>query len=249
MKKLLPLFLAVFFVIFSCKEKETKKLNIAVAANMQFAMKDLIKKFTEISGIQCETNVGSSGKLTAQIQQNAPVDIFISADMKYPEELYKAGFTIKKPEIYAYGKLVMWSINKDVKPSFDILTTDKIKHIAVANPKLAPYGKATVEVLEKMKLYDVIKNKLVFGESISQTNQFIISRAAEIGFTAKSVVLSPEMKGKGSWIDVNESDYSPIAQGVVVIKHKNAENADAQKFYDFLFSPDANKIMVNYGYK
>lgn len=226
-----------------------EKLQIAVAANMQFAMKDLTKKFTEQSGIECETVISSSGKLTAQIKQNAPYDVFVAADMKYPTELFKEGFTTAKPEVYANGKLVLWTMSDGVQPSVEVLKTEPIKHISIANPKLAPYGKATVEVLEHFGIYKDVKDKLVFGESISQANQFIISNAADIGFTAKSVVLSPELKGKGKWIDLDENLYSPIAQGMVIIKRDGAENKNAQQFYDFLFSVDAKKILQQYGYQ
>lgn len=249
MKKKVPFFIFCCLIILTCNDNRNKKLNIAVAANMQFAMKDLTKKFTNITAIQCETTISSSGKLTAQIKQNAMYDVFVAADMKYPTELFNSGFTTKKPEIYANGKLVMWTMVDGLKPSFEILKNEKIKHISIANPKTAPYGRATVEVLEQHHLYNSIKNKLVYGESISQANQFIISEAAEIGFTAKSVVLSPEMKGKGTWIDIDEKDYSPIAQGAIIIKHGKLENQEAKKFYQFLFSPEAKKILRNYGYK
>lgn len=249
MKKLFPLIILSFLIFFSCKEKEHKSLNIAVAANMQFAMKELTKKFTEQTGISCETIISSSGKLTAQIKEKADFDVFVAADMKFPTELYTSGFSTEKPKTYAYGKLVLWSMIDGLDPSLKLLEDKSVQHIAIANPKLAPYGEAAKEVLEKYKIYTTLENKLVYGESISQTNQFITSKAAELGFTAKSVVLSPEMKGKGKWIDIDEADYSPIAQGVIIIKHGETVNEDAKKFYDFLFSPEAKKILENYGYK
>ncbi|WP_312078521.1 molybdate ABC transporter substrate-binding protein [Chryseobacterium sp.] len=249
MKKHIYLFIFCCLIALSCKEKQPEKLHIAVAANMQFAMKDLTKKFTEQSGIECETVISSSGKLTAQIKQNAPYDVFVAADMKYPTELFNAGFTTAKPKVYAHGKLVLWTMNNGVQPSVEVLKTEQIKHISIANPKLAPYGKATVEVLEHFGMYEDVKDKLVYGESISQANQFIISNAAQIGFTAKSVVLSPELKGKGKWIDLDENLYSPIAQGMVILKRDGAENKNAQQFYDFLFSVDAKKILQQYGYQ
>lgn len=249
MKKHIYLFIFCCLTALSCKEKQPEKLQIAVAANMQFAMKDLKKKFTEQSGIECETVISSSGKLTAQIKQNAPYDIFVAADMKYPIELFNAGFTTAKPKVYAHGKLVIWTMKDGIQPSVEILKTESIKHISIANPKIAPYGKATVEVLEHFGMYEDVKDKLVYGESISQANQFIISNAAEIGFTAKSVVLSPELKGEGKWIDLDEKFYSPIAQGVVIVKREGEANKNAQQFYDFLFSEDAKRILQQYGYQ
>jgi len=221
---------------------------IATAANMQFVMRELTESFTEETKIQCEIIVGSSGKLTAQIKQGAPFDLFVSANMKYPEDLYESGFTIEKPTIYAYGRLVLWTMSSSVNLSLDFLTSDNVKHIAVANPRIAPYGIPAIEVLKNEGIYDKIKDKLVFGESISQTNQFITSEVAEVGFTAKSVVLSPNMKKNNNWIEMNNESHRPIAQGVVILKNRNNHREDAQKFYNFLLSQNAGKILNKFGY-
>lgn len=224
-----------------------QKLRIAVAANMQFTMQEISKAFTDETGVPCDLVISSSGKLTAQIQEGAPFDVFVSADMKYPSELYNTGFTLDSPKIYAYGKLVMWTMTGTAKPSLNSLKDPAIHHIAIADPKTAPYGKAAVAVLQRAGLYETIKDKLVYGESIAQTNQFIISKASEIGFTAKSVVLSPEMKGKGQWIELDETTYPAIAQGIVALKKSSQQN-DSKKFYTFLFSADAQKILLKFGY-
>ncbi|WP_074406742.1 MULTISPECIES: molybdate ABC transporter substrate-binding protein [Aquimarina] len=244
MKK--TIFILLIFLITACQQKSERKLTIAVAANMQFAMKELSRTFTDQTGIACDLIISSSGKLTAQIKEGAPFDVFVSADMKYPKELFDTGFTIKTPKIYGYGKLVMWSMIDTIDPSLETLKSSKIHHIAIANPKMAPYGLATIEILKRHNLYEDIKDKLVYGESVLQTNQFIISKSAEIGFTSKSVVLSPEMSNKGNWIDLKDTDYSAIAQGVVTLNQKNQE--DAEKFYNFLSSADARKILENFGY-
>lgn len=248
MKKIAFVIFAISMMITSCSEKQSDKLNIAVSANMQFAMKELSKTFTTETGINCDLIISSSGKLTAQIIEGAPFDVFVSADIKYPTELFIAGFSTQEPEIYAYGKLVMLSMIEGVIPSLDALKDSTIKHIALPNPKMAPYGIAALEVLEKYTIYEKLKDKFVYGESISQTNQFILSKSAEIGFTAKSVVLSPNMKGKGSWIEMNEADYTPIKQGVVVINHQKNKQQDADKFYSFLFSNKGKEILENFGY-
>lgn len=242
------LFILCSILLFACNEKQNETLKIAVAANMQFAMKELSQSFTSETGIKTDLIVGSSGQLTAQVKSGAPYDVFVSADMKYPEGLFAAGYAIAKPGVYAYGKLVLWSTANGLRPSIDLLNKDAIHHIALANPKIAPYGVAAIEVLNHYKIFDEVKDKLVYGESISQTNQFIISKSADVGFTAKSIVLSPEMKGKGSWTEVNESDYSPIAQGVIMLKHDNGSMANAEKFYHFLFSDAAKDILVKFGY-
>ena len=198
MKKMI--FSLAFSVMFLVASAATPipKITIAVAANMQFAMRALTHAFEKQNGITCDLIISSSGKLTAQIKAGAPYDLFVSADMKYPEDLYKSGFALEEPKIYAYGKLVLWSMDQEVKPSLAVLKTQAIKHIACANPKTAPYGVAAVEALKHYGLYNQVKSKLVYGESIAQTKQFIISESAELSFTAKSVVLSPDLKGSGT---------------------------------------------------
>ena len=248
MKKLsLLLFIGILFFT-SCYKTEEAKLNIAVAANMQFAMKEIIKEFKEQTGVDCQMMTSSSGKLTAQIKEGAPYHVFVSANMKYPQDLFDAGFTTSKPEIYAYGKLVLWSMKEAVLPSIELLQKEQINHIALANPKMAPYGMAAKEVLENLGLYKSLKDKLVFGESVAQCNQFIISKSAEMGFTAKSIVLSEHGKGQGHWIDIDDSLYSPIAQGAVIIKQREMQ-AEAKAFYEFLFSQRASSLMEKFGYK
>lgn len=244
MKK--AIFILLIYLIAACQQKQEKKLNIAVAANMQFAMKELSRTFTNQTGISCDLIISSSGKLTAQIKEGAPFDVFVSADMKYPRELFDTGFATKAPKIYGYGKLVMWSMIDTINPSLDILKNSKIRHIAMANPKMAPYGLATIKILKRHNIYENIKDKLVYGESILQTNQFIISKSAEIGFTSKSVVLSSEMSNKGNWIDLEDADYTAIAQGVVILNQKNQE--DAEQFYVFLTSAKARRILEDFGY-
>lgn len=226
-----------------------QQLRVAVAANAQFVSQKLKEEFKKEAGIDADLTVSSSGKLTAQIEQGAPFDVFMSADMKYPQELADKGRTIDKPVIYAYGTLVMWSLQKrDLSKGLNTVLSSDINKIAVANPKLAPYGEAAIAALGWHNLLEKAEPKIVYGESIAQVNQYLLTGAADIAFTAKSVVLDTAMSGKGSWVEVNKSLYSPIAQGVVVIK--NSANADAaKKFYRFLFSKKAKAIFVKYGYR
>ena len=237
-------------LVFACNSatKESSKVTIAASANMQYALGPITEKFTEKTGIPCQLIIASSGKHTAQIMEGAPFDVFISADMKYPSDLYKKGFATAPPEIYASGKLVLWTMVDGLPVSIENLNDISINHIALANPKTAPYGQAAIEVLKKYELLDSLKNKLVYGESIGQTNQFIYSKSAEIGFTAQSVVLAPEMKGKGKWLLVSDTDYKPIAQGAVVIKQSEGNKQQVNKFYNFLFSNEAKIILKDFGY-
>lgn len=247
--KSILLLITIPLLLLSCKKKKSKdKIVIATAANMQFVMKEMVKDFEQQTNIQCDIIVGSSGKLTAQIKEGAPYDILVAANMKYPQEIYTSGLSHAKPKVYAYGKLALWSVNKHIKPSLNLLKDTTIKHIALANPETAPYGFAALEVLKNEHIYNDIQNKLVFGESISQTNQFITLQSAEIGFTAMSVVLSPQLKNTGNWVEIDLKNYSPIEQGIVVIKQKDKINPLALKFYDYLFSAKSKEILRQYGY-
>ena len=243
-------FLGILIVLFalSCQRDTTKKLTIATSANLQFAMKELVDNFTEISSIPCEIVVGSSGKLTAQISAGAPYDVFVSANMLYPTRLFENELTTAPPKIYAQGKLVLWTMQEQIELTLDNLENEKIKHIALANPKTAPYGKAAVEYLLITDLFGKIESKIVYGESIAQVNQFVNSQVVDMGFTAKSVVLSPQMKGKGSWMEIPEELYTPIAQGIVLLKNEAGKETQAQQFSDFLFSAQGEKILEDFGY-
>lgn len=228
--------------------REGDSLAIAVAANMQFAMDELVQAFTEETGIECKITISSSGKLTAQIKQGAPFDVFVSANMKYPNVIYESGLAEIPPKVYAHGKLVLWSMKDGIEPSPDILPLDEIRHIAMANPEIAPYGEAALDVIKDLTLFEKISSKLVYGESIAQTNQFIITESAEIGFTAMSVVMSPQLKNKGKWVEIQSTLHRPIEQGVLVIKREGQSGSQGRKFYDFLSSDRARKILESYGY-
>jgi len=248
MKKFSLIFCILLLTISSFAQN---KLTVAAASNVQYVLNELAKDFESSTGIKTDIILNSSGKLTAQIKQGAPYDVFVSADIKYPEELYKSGFAIDAPKVYANGLLVLWTTHTSIKPRNDlkVLTSDAVKKIAIANPRTAPYGQASVEAMNFYKVYDKVKDKLVYGESISQTNQYIISGSADIGFTAKSIVLAEEMKEKGKWVDIDRKSYKPIAQGAVILKHGNETNHDtSKKFYDYLYSEKAKTILKKYGY-
>lgn len=225
-------------------------LTVAVAANVKFAFTDLQQAFTRETGIPVRAAFGSSGKLTAQIERGAPFDVFLSANMKYPKALYDHKLAMSEPTIYANGVLVLWTVKPlDLARGMQVLSDPAVKKIALANPKLAPYGREAVNALDHAKLRDKVSAKLVYGESISQTSQYIDSGAVDVGFTAKSIVLAPTVKGKGHWVEVPRNSYQPIAQGVVILKHGADTHAKAaQRFVKFLASPAARAIFRKYGY-
>ncbi len=225
-----------------------QKLRVAVAANAQFVAKTLADEFKKETHAEAELIVGASGKLTTQMEQGAPFDVFLSADMKYPQELYNKGFATAKPREYAYGKLVIWTTkNIDLSKGLYSLTNPETGKIAVANPQVAPYGEAAIEALNKLTLYTRLQPDIIYGESIAQVNQYLLSGAAGAALTAKSVVLDPAQAGKGRWAEVQGKLYKPIAQGAVLLK-ASAANKAAQQFYKFIFSSKARQIFKKYGY-
>ena len=240
--------LALVFQLLTSCQPSGDSLVVATAANTQFALEEIARKFEAQSGYAVNLVISSSGKHTAQIIAGAPYDLFISADMKYPEKLSRDGLTQAPPRVYAYGKLVLWSMDTINLESLDILMNPSLQHIAIPNPETAPYGLAAREALEKLNIWQELEPKYVFGESVAQTNQYIISGAAAMGFTASSIVLAPANQAKGSWLRVADSLYSPIAQGAVILK-SSPKPAAAEKFYQYLFSEEAAKILVDFGYE
>lgn len=250
MNILKPIILSLLLLLAQPVIAAESSLTVAVAANVKYAFDDLAAEFTKETGITVKSVFSSSGKLTAQVQSGAPYDVFLSADMKYPEALYKNGQAASVPKVYAYGTLVLWSA-KDVDLSKGVagIADDTIRKVAIANPKLAPYGREAIKVLDYYKVRANVEPKLVYGESISQVNQYIDSKSVDVGFTAKSVVVSPELQSKGKWVEVPAESYAPIAQGVVMLRHGLANNGDAtRKFYGFILSDKARAIFVKYGY-
>lgn len=249
MKRILTSFAAL--LLFLSLPSMAGTLTVAVAANVQYAFDDLAMAFKKSTGHDIKPVYNSSGKFAAQIMNGAPFDVFLSADMEYPEKLHKEGSAAAPPKVYAYGTLVLWTMTDlDLNKWQDTLASAAVKKIAIANPKTAPYGRETMRMLAHFKLDGVLQSKLVFGESISQTNQYIHSRSVDAGFTAKSVVLAPEMKGQGKWIELPADAYQPIAQGIVVLKHGTQHNPRlAQQFHDFILSPVARTILERHGYR
>ncbi len=227
------------------------EINIAVAANVSYAIDELK---TEFSKTHPDTKVivilGSSGKLTAQIKNGAPYGLFMSANMKYPQALFDEQIAITEPVVYAEGALAYFSVRKqDFSLGMDLLREDKIKKIAVANPKTAPYGIAAAEALKNAKVYDSIKSKFVYGESISQTVSYAVT-AAEIGIIAKSSLYSSKMRQyreNVNWVSVDPTLYTPIEQGIVLLKY-SSDNSEYRAFYDFILSDRAKVIFKKYGY-
>lgn len=226
-------------------------INIAVAANVSYAMDTLLDEFHKNNpDTEVKVTLGSSGKLTAQIKNGAPYTLFMAANMKYPEALYKDKIATTVPHIYAKGALAYLSNKKrDFSEGIKLLESPSISKIAVANPQTAPYGKAAIEAMKKAGVYENIESKFVYAESISQTVSYAVT-AADIGLIAKSSLYSPKMsqyKENINWADVDASLYKPINQGIVILKNGD-NNSEVQAFYDFMLSAKAKEILVDFGY-
>jgi molybdate transport system substrate-binding protein len=226
-----------------------QRLKVAVAANLQSVIKVLGRDFKEKTGITIEPIVGSSGNLATQVRNGAPFDVFLSADMTFPQTLFKDGFSAKAPVVYAQGSLIICSSQDIGFENWErILLTERIKKIAIANPAIAPYGKAANEALKQKGVLENVQAKIVTGESISQVNTYITTGATDVGFTTQALVKDPANKIKLYWVVIDPKLYSPIEQGMVLLKHAES-NAAAEKFYQYILSPAAKAIFTAYGYR
>jgi len=250
------LLISLFFslvttVVAENNDKATQKLTIAAAADLSFAMKDLVKQFeTEHKNAQVEVVLGSSGQAFTQIQNGAPFDMFFSADISYPEKLKAANLVVSEIKLYAIGRILLWSTKYDAsKMTLQDLTDPKIRKIAIATPSHAPYGKRAQEAMEHEKVWDKVQQKLVFGENISQAAQFAYSGAAEIAIIALSLASSQQFKDKvkGNYYLIPDSWHAPLEQAYVILKH--GENSVlAKQFAEFVAAPKARKIFEKYGF-
>jgi molybdate transport system substrate-binding protein len=224
--------------------------SIAVAANMKPAIEELYSTFREKPKGDIKIVYGSSGNFYGQIRNGAPFSLFISADEQYPLELASAGLTQGYGKTYAIGRLALIT-NKSAsfKPSFVPAELKKIinetNKIAIAKPELAPYGKASVQFLTKIGLLDEAKDKFVYGENISSATVFVSTGGANVGFTALSLALSPEVSKVTNYIAIPDSFYEPIKQRMVLLK--NAPTVVVE-FYEFLQSPKAKDVLRSHGY-
>lgn len=227
------------------------QVSPAVAGNMKFAFEDIRDQFTKKTGYTVTPVYGSSGKLVNQIRNGAPFDLFISADIGYADSVVASALNVGKPQIYAYGKLVLWTCKPiDLKKGVEVLTEPSVKTIALADFKLTVYGPAAKKYIEDNGIWKTVENKVVYGENITKVAQFIASGSADIGFTAKSLVLADEMKGKGVWVEIDSTKYDPLPQAAVMLTYGEKHNLKiTHELYAYLFSNEAQEILAKYGFK
>lgn len=243
---ILPL-LMTCIMIFSQGPQPQDEIRVAVASNFSVAMTAVAKRYEAKSGHKVILMFGSTGKHYAQIRNGATLDAFFSADAERPTLLDRDHIAVPGSRFtYAVGKIILWSPKEDyVDSEGRVLAEMKFRHLAIANPKLAPYGKAAQQVLKARKLWDALGKRLVRGEDVGQTFQFVRSGSAELGFIALSQVKRPGRAVEGSWWDVPQSLYSPIEQQAVQLNKCDA----ARRFMAFVRSEEARKIIRNYGYE
>lgn len=229
---------------------QAEEVRVAVASNFLSTMKILTSNFEHHTNHRIIIISGSSGKLYAQIQHGAPFDVFFSADQHRPTLLEKEGIAIKGSRFpYAVGRLTLWSpddhmIGDDPQTT---LTQMTFSHLAIANPKTAPYGKAAEQTLKALGLWDQTKDRLVQGENIGQTFQFVSSRNAELGFVALSQVLDPKINDMGSRWDIPPTLHDPLIQKAVLLNH-GKHNATAKAFLEYVQTPAALTVIKQQGY-
>jgi molybdate transport system substrate-binding protein len=215
-----------------------KPLRVAAAADLEPVLPPILELFHLATGISVEATYQASAMLTTQIQNGAPFDLFLSADMGYPKRLVDAGLADPSSlTTYAKGTLVVWT-RKDSHmppPSLELLRSPELKRLAVANPDRAPYGRAAVAALTSLKLYDELKPRIVTAENIAQTAQFVDSGNADAGLISLTSALTLRLASSGSYFVIPRNLYPPIEQGAVVLKH-STERAAAKRFLDYLLS-------------
>jgi molybdate transport system substrate-binding protein len=226
-------------------------LQVAAAADLATCINELSRRFEEnVGGTEVRTSIGSSGNLFAQIKNGAPFDVFLSADTYYPRELGKAGLAdAASLKVYAHGHLKLWTNDPavNVDRGFRLLTDPDVTRIAIANPDVAPYGRAAREALMRYGIWEEIRHKLVFGENVAQTAQFVETRNAQVGIVSGTLLSLSNGTVKGQAWTVPADFHSVIEQGAIVTM-KGKANPASYKYIDFVRSHAGQAILRKYGF-
>jgi len=225
-----------------------ERFIIAAASDLRFALDDVIEIYRkDYPDHELEVIYGSSGKMTSQIINGAPYDIFFAADISYPEKLEAAGFTATDPAVYAIGRIVIWSNTVDAsRVTLQDLAGGAFRRIAIAQPSHAPYGLRAQEAMQAVGVWEKVQDKLVFGENIAHTAQMVESGAAEIGIIALSLARFPSMARHGHHL-IDESLHNPLTQGYIVTRRGGGKPA-VMNFAKFMQTDAAHEIMERYGF-
>lgn len=222
--------------------------TIAVAANFKPVMDEIVPVFEKRSGHSVHVVYGTVTKLAKQIEQGAPFDVLISSDQHTVDTLQGTGLTVPETRFcYAIGELVLWSANPGlVDPQAEVLKKGDFRRLAIANPKVAIYGRAAQQVLEKLGLWTAMQPKIVLGENITQAHQFVATGNAELGFVAKSQVFKDQWVGGSHWV-IPQSLYQLLKQDAVLLK-RGQDNPAARAFLQQLMAPATQPVLLRYGY-
>lgn len=228
---------------------QAEKIVVAAAADLQYAMDEIVAGFRRSEpGHEVQVIYGSSGKFHTQIQQGAPYDLYFSADIALPRELARAGLAASDVRPYAVGRIVLWSTMQDARRmTLASLADPKITRVAIANPRHAPYGARAVEALRAAGVWAQVEPKLVYGDNIAQTAQFVQTGNAQVGVIALALALSPEMARQGGHALIPDTLHTPLEQGFIVTRRAQ-HNALAHRFADHMGSPAVRGIMTRYGF-
>ncbi len=245
-RAVLPVLLSLAMMVLASGQAAAEEIRVAVASNFANVIKILSAQFEAATGHKVTLIYGSTGKHYAQIRNGAPFDAFFAADIKRPELLEKAGFALPGSRFtYARGKVVLWSPRAGyIGTEGEVLAKGAFTYLAIANPGLAPYGKAAEEVLRARGLWDELNTRVVRGENIGQAFQFVKSGNAELGFVAYSQVRRPGHPVEGSWWEVPQALYTPVDQQAVLLK----ESAVARAFLSFVKSDESRALVREFGY-
>lgn len=224
-------------------------VRVAAAADLEPVLPPIFAQFQRQTGIRAVATYKSSAVLTTQILNGAPFDLFLSADLGYPQRLAAAGMADSAaPIVYARGTLVLWT-RRDSKlppPSVDLLRSPSLKRLAIADPRQAPYGRAAIAMLKSLDLYQTLQPRIVTAENISQAAQFVESGNAQAGLISLTSALTPALSSVGRYFVIPRNLYSPIEQGAVVVKN-SAQRAAAHRLLDFLLSPPVQAEIARRG--
>lgn len=243
-----PAAVALIALIFTaCAPRvQPRKLTIAAAADLNFALEEISRGFRQqYPAIDLQTAYGSSGNFYSQIQNHAPFDLFLSADVDYPRRLAAEGLAVPDSLfVYAVGRIVVWVPAQSPLDPATALQAAAVRHVAIANPRHAPYGRAAEAAMRTMGVYDSVVGKLVLGENVAQTLQFVESGAADTGIVALSLAIAPPVRDHGRYWPVPLDTYPKMEQGGIILK----ESAAAREFRSWLLAPGGRAILRQYGF-
>jgi molybdate transport system substrate-binding protein len=230
-----------------------RTVTVAAAADLRFAIEDIVREFAEVrSDVSVKMTYGSSGNFFSQLSNGAPFDMFFSADVDYTRKLQAEGLGLPDSEfVYAIGRIVPWAPRSspiDVSRGLDVLRDPSVRRIAIANPRHAPYGRAAEAAMKSLKVYDEVQPKLVFGENVAQTAQFVQTGAADVGIIALSLAMAPTLASAGQFWEIPPETYPRMEQGGLIMK--SAQDAGAARaFREFVLGARGRAVLKRYGFR